>query len=346
MVKRPRHHVANVRLSYSFVRIMAGSDLSLRRLPMMSATSRNPGPVVWLTACVHGNEVGGIVIVQEVFKHIRRRLLRGALHAFPLMNPLGFETASRSITMTREDLNRSFPGNPNGSLGERIADRIFTTILDTSPTLVLDFHNDWIKSIPYVLIDRDPGGAHKVTYEKTKQAAQQTGLCTILDTDELKSSLSYNLLLRDVPAITLEMGEPYVVNEANVEYGLGAVWSTLVHLQMVAPPESPSKYPLPPGYGNGCLLTYWDKPYASKTGIVRFLAKPGGVVKAGQPFAKIINAFGKKQEMVTTVKDAIILGHTDSSAVFPGMPIMAFGIATEKTFPEKNTKQTKRTKYH
>jgi predicted deacylase len=302
--------------------------------------------VVWLTACGHGNEVGGIVIVQEVFKRIRRRLLRGALHAFPLMNPLGFETASRSITMTREDLNRSFPGNPNGSLGERIADRIFTTILDTSPTLVLDFHNDWIKSIPYVLIDRDPGNVHKVTYEKTKQAAQQTGLCTILDTDELKSSLSYNLLLRDIPAVTLEMGEPYVVNEANVEHGLGAVWSTLVHLQMVEPSVNSSKYPLPPEYGNGCLLTYWDKPYASKTGIVRFLAKPGDVVKAGQPFAKIINAFGKKQEVVTTVKDAIILGHTDSSAVFPGMPIMAFGIATEKTLPEKNTEQTKRARPH
>jgi predicted deacylase len=344
MSKRPGRLVPSVRLSYSFLRIMAGSDLSWRRLPVMSASSRNPGPVVWLAACGHGEEVGGIVIVHEVFKRIRRRLLCGALYAFPLMNPLGFETATRGISMTREDLNRSFPGNPNGSLGERIADRIFTRILETSPALVLDFHNDWVKSIPYVLIDRNPGGQHKEAYEKAKQAARQTGLCTILDTDELKRCLSYNLLMRDVPCVSLEMGEPYVVNETNVEYGFRAVWSTLSHLKMVEPSESPFRYPLPPAYGDGRLLTYGDKPYGSKTGIVRFLAKPGDVLKAGQPFARIINAFGKRLETVTTLKDAIVLGHTDSSAVFPGMPIMAFGIAGEEPGPEKDTEPASRSR--
>ena len=50
---------------YSFVKIMTGSDLSIRRLPMMVTRSPNPGDVVWLTACVHGDEVGGVVVVQE-----------------------------------------------------------------------------------------------------------------------------------------------------------------------------------------------------------------------------------------------------------------------------------------
>ena len=46
-----------VRNHYSFKKIMTGSDLSRRRLPVMCATSGNPGPVVWLTACSHGDEV-------------------------------------------------------------------------------------------------------------------------------------------------------------------------------------------------------------------------------------------------------------------------------------------------
>ncbi|MBU2520620.1 MAG: succinylglutamate desuccinylase/aspartoacylase family protein [Proteobacteria bacterium] len=75
-----------------------------------------------------------------LFKSIRRRLFRGAVQAFPLMNPLEFEAVSRHITMSREYLNRSFPGNPNGSLGERIAHRIFSTIIVVTPTLVLDLH--------------------------------------------------------------------------------------------------------------------------------------------------------------------------------------------------------------
>ncbi len=40
----------------------------------------------------------------------------------------------------------------------------------------------------------------------------------------------------------------------------------------------------------------------------------------------IVNAFGKLQETITAIEEAIVLGHSDSSAAFPGMPIMAFGV--------------------
>jgi predicted deacylase len=102
----------------------------------MSIISPNHGPVVWLTACIHGDEVTGIVTIQEVFKKIQKQhLQRGAVYAFPLMNPIGFETGSRNITLSREDLNRSFPGNKNGSMAERIADKIFIPIQQTNPNL-------------------------------------------------------------------------------------------------------------------------------------------------------------------------------------------------------------------
>lgn len=312
-------------MHYSFMRIMTGSDLSHRRLPLMSAKSARPGPLVWLTACSHGDEVSGIVVVQEVFKRIRRRLLCGTVQAFPLMNPLGFEARSRNLVTSREDLNRSFPGKPNGSLGERIAHRILSAITENTPTLVLDLHNDWIESIPYVVLDHDPGVAHKTAYEKSMRAAREAGLCLIVDAEELRSSLSFNLLLQGIPALTLELGKAHVVSEANVNYGLETIWNILAHLGMVAPRENPFQYPLPTGYGQGTLLTYSDRPYGSRTGIIRFLAKPGDAVKTGQPLARIVNAFGRHQETITALQDAVVLGHSDSSAAFPGIPILAFG---------------------
>src|SRR5512139_998296 len=126
---------AKVSNHFSFKKILTGSDLARRRLPLMCATSENPGPVVWLTACSHGDEVSGIVVIQEVFRSIRRKLIRGCVQAFPLMNPLGFESGMRHITMSGEDLNRSFPGNAHGTLGERIAHKIFDTITATKPDL-------------------------------------------------------------------------------------------------------------------------------------------------------------------------------------------------------------------
>ena len=60
------------RIKYSFINLLTGSDLSKRRLPLMEIKSLKPGPVVWLTACSHGDEIGGIVVIQEIFKMIRK----------------------------------------------------------------------------------------------------------------------------------------------------------------------------------------------------------------------------------------------------------------------------------
>ena len=318
---------AKVRNHFSFKKIMTGSDLSRRRLPIMCATSDNPGPVVWLTACSHGDEVSGIVVIQEVFKTIRKRLTCGTVQAFPLMNPLGFESGMRHITLSGEDLNRSFPGNAHGSLGERIAHKIFDTIVSTKPDLVVDFHNDWIESIPYVLVDHDPGKQHHKPYRKALHAAGQAGMCVIVDEEDLHESLSFNLLLRDIPAITFELGKPNIVSESNVTCGVEAIWNILADLGMIAPPAEPYRYPLPMGYAHDQPLRYSDKPYGAKSGIIRFLAAPGDVVKAGQPLARIVNAFGRRQETMTALHDGIVLGHSDSSVAFPGVPVMAFGIA-------------------
>src|SRR4030042_2042699 len=129
---------------------------------------------------IHGDEVTGVGAIQEIFRIVRKQALRkGSLYAFPLMNPIGFEAGSRNITMSREDLNRSFPGDKAGSLAERIADRVFTAIRQTNPSLVLDLHNDWMKSMPYAVIDRHPGPAHQTAYDMAKAVAKETGLLII-----------------------------------------------------------------------------------------------------------------------------------------------------------------------
>jgi predicted deacylase len=304
---------------------MTGSDLSRRRLPLMAAESPCSGPVVWLTACVHGDEVGGIVVIQELFKTVRKHLLKGSIYAFPLMNPLGFETASRDIILSKEDLNRSFPGNKNGSLAERIADRTFSTIVQTNPTLVLDLHNDWRKSIPHALLDPYPRTHEGAAFAKTQYFSEKTGLLVIRDTEELKRSLSYSLLQHDIPALTLELGESYVVNERNIEFGVHSILNILAHLGMITPLEKPFHYPVPELVRDK-ILKYSHLPLSSTSGIIRFLAKPGDLVTRDQPVAKIYNTFGKLQETIRALNDGIVLGHADFSVAFPGVPVIAFGV--------------------
>jgi len=325
-MKTDRNKKPPQKVKYSFLKILTGSDLSRRRLPFMSVESANNGPVVWLTGCMHGDEVTGIITVQEIFKRIQRRhLLKGSLYAFPLMNPIGFETASRYITLSKEDLNRFFPGSPNGSLAERIADKIFTTIVQTKPSLVLDLHNDWMKSIPYTVVDSALRSSHGQAYDKTMAVAKESGFLVVLETEDVKRSFCHSLLEHDVPALTIELGESYVVNERNVEYGVKSILSILAYLGMTETPEETFTFDVP-AQVRGKSLRFSSQPVSSASGIIRFLAKPGDVLKKGHPVARIYNAFGKLQDTILCPADGIVLGHSDSSVAFPGAPVMAFGV--------------------
>jgi uncharacterized protein len=331
----------------SFLKVLTGSALSTRRLALIETQGREPGPVVWLTACVHGDEVGGIVVVQEVLRKLRRApLLRGSLHAFPLLNPIGFENASRTMGPIREDLNRSFPGNPNGTPAARIAHLVFSRILRSEPNLVLDLHNDWIRSIPYTLID-PPGKAHLRTYERAKGLAAHTGSLLVDEqeegaTEQLERTLTGCLMLHDVPALTLELGEAHVVNEDLVRIGVEAVLSVLAALEMIDP-ASVERHYVAPGPFAGQLLQYSHQPLCSTSGIVRFVVRPGETVEPGQPVARIYNVFGKLQETLRAEKTGVVLGHADSSVAVPGVPLVAFGnVRTRSGVRETPPKPTRR----
>ncbi|HQA63698.1 MAG TPA: succinylglutamate desuccinylase/aspartoacylase family protein [bacterium] len=267
----------------------------------------------------------------EIFKKIRTQPLeKGSIFAIPLMNPMGFETNSRYLAISEEDLNRSFPGKKTGSLAERVADKIFSTIMETRPALVLDLHNDWIKSIPYVLIDPPPH-KHKDAYDTTKKIAQQTGFLIINeqetsdDADELKKTLSGSLINQGIPALTLELGESYIIDEKNVKEGVQSIWNILAHLNMVKPPDSPFQHSSRHDLENK-ILNYSHLPTSSTSGIVRFLVKPGETVKSGQPIARVYNVFGRLEETITANYDAVLLGNSDSVVALPGVPLMAFGL--------------------
>lgn len=321
-------------IHYSFVKVLTGSDLSNRRLAVMEATGTQEGPAVWLTACVHGDEVGGIAVIQEIFKRLRKHpLKKGSLHAFPLMNPIGFENASRVLPVSQEDLNRSFPGDTKGTLAERIAYKIFNTILATKPALVIDLHNDWIRSIPYTLIDPHPGREHATAYKSALTVAKEIGFALVNeqedadDADDLRRSLSGSLIMNDIPALTLELGGSYIVNERDVEAGVNGIWKALAHLELVDHVETENTTPARlADEAHGILLSYSHRPTAQTSGILRTLAKPGSIIREGEPLARIYNVFGKLEETILATHDAVILGYSDSAAAVPGKPVVALGI--------------------
>ena len=315
----------SLKVEYSFIKILTGSDLFLRKLPFMKVKSSNHGPVIWLVGCIHGDELGGTVVIQEIFKRIRKSLKKGVVYGLPLLNPMGFETSSRDIVLSNEDLNRSFIGKENGSLAERIANMVFKKIKKTNPTLVLDLHNDWRKSIPYALVDKIDSKISKETYEKTKEFAKKSGLAVVLDNNFFDTTLTYSMLENNIPSLTLELGESEVVNEENVEIGVKVIMNILSDLGMVDKIDKPFEYAISEEI-KGKILVYSSRPLSSTSGIIRFLIKPKDYVVVGQPIARIYNSFGKLLETLHATQNALVLGYSDYSVVLPGVAFMAFGV--------------------
>ncbi|QQG46159.1 MAG: succinylglutamate desuccinylase/aspartoacylase family protein [Candidatus Niyogibacteria bacterium] len=319
----------NQRIKYGFKKILTGSDLSLRKLAIMEIDSGIAGPTVWITAAVHGDEVGGAAVIHEVVKSVRQKpLLKGALKAMPIMNPIGFEASTRNISVIEEDLNRSFPGDKNGRLSERMAETIFSTITSTKPQLVLDLHNDWNKSVPYLLIDPYPGKEFKTTHYIARRLAFTSGFLMIQEEDESDSfkTLSGSMIKAGIPALTLELGESYVVNEKNVRDGVSAIWRILSELEMVKPDPALELFFKPPKEFLNKALSYYDGPKSQTSGLVRYFTRPGEIIRTGETIAKIYNVFGKLQETAVAEKDGIVLGYPDTAVSFPGAPLAAFGV--------------------
>lgn len=98
-------------------------------LPVHVVHGRRAGPVFFVCAAVHGDEINGVEIIRRLLKIKALNHLKGTLLAIPIVNPFGFIQRSRYLP-DRRDLNRSFPGSSKGSLAGRLAHLFMTEIAE------------------------------------------------------------------------------------------------------------------------------------------------------------------------------------------------------------------------
>ncbi|MCC6691379.1 MAG: succinylglutamate desuccinylase/aspartoacylase family protein, partial [Bacteroidia bacterium] len=117
---------------------------SVIETPAFVFRSANAGPVVLLSAGMHGEETNGIETMRQLIKRSDiQNPLCGTIIVIPVFNVVSFIFNQRDLPDGR-DLNRCFPGTKNGSLGSRIANDIMQNILPVVDFGV-DFHTGGAK---------------------------------------------------------------------------------------------------------------------------------------------------------------------------------------------------------
>lgn len=267
--------------------------------------AREAGPTIFVTAAIHGDELNGTGIVHELITHRGLRLKRGTLILVPVVNVLGFESNTRYLP-DRRDLNRSFPGCSNGSMAGRLAHALMQEVVSVSDHGI-DLHTAAIQrtNFPNVRGDlKDPAvlksalafGCELLVHGKGPDGSFRREACRV-----------------GCPTITLEAGEPWKIEPAVLDLGVRGVRNILASLDMID--DTPAR----PAFQAKIFQTHWIR--AELGGILRFHVSPGQLVRKGQPIASNFNILGRRQNILESPLDGIILGMTTMPTVKPGEPI-------------------------
>src|SRR5262249_48931240 len=116
--------------------LASGYSLSI---PVLVITGAKPGPCIGVSAMIHGDEIEGLLIVRELWRSIDPSELAGSLWMMPVANPLAMEAITRHTPIDMLDMNRLFPGAPDGWLSEQQAYAITNGFISKIDYLV-DIH--------------------------------------------------------------------------------------------------------------------------------------------------------------------------------------------------------------
>jgi len=256
---------------------------------------KKPGPVLLVTAGIHGDEISGVEIVRRLLKSRTLRRLRGTLIAVPVVCMPAFLSRSRYLS-DRRDLNRLFPGSPDGSLGGRLA-ASFASEIASNCTHAIDFHAGAIgrPNLPQIRIT--PGD------EKSLELAKSFQPPVIMETNLRDGSLRSLLSKQDIPSLLFEGGEAHRIDAASVRYGLRGVLSVMRHLEMLPPLRRKSP---PKTRTVVATITSWVR--SPRGGIFTTAVDLGHAVSAGSKLGIVCDPFGRHETPITTEFDGVVIG--------------------------------------
>ena len=124
----------------AWLEVGSRADGSDWRLPFLYVIGATGGPTLVVLGAVHGDEYEGVETIPEVFRQVEPNALRGALLMVPICNVPAYESVLRNSPIDGLNLARVFPGDPNGTITQRIAHWI-TQKLFKPADFVIDLHS-------------------------------------------------------------------------------------------------------------------------------------------------------------------------------------------------------------
>ncbi len=131
-------------------------DLAGVQVPLIEVAGGADGPQLTVLAGVHGCEYASIAAVRAWARDLEKREIRGRVRAVPVLNMRAFRARTPFVVPDDgKNLNRCFPGNPSGTLAERLAHAAFTQLIAGADAVVDAHAGDMVEALePFTLCGR------------------------------------------------------------------------------------------------------------------------------------------------------------------------------------------------
>ncbi len=270
--------------------------------------------MVWLSAAVHGDEIGGVEIIRRALAGVDPKTLAGTIVAVPIVNVHGFLNGDRYLP-DRRDLNRSFPGSPNGSLAARIAN-IFLTQIVARCDVGIDLHtgSDHRTNLPQIRADLDDA--------RTRDLAIAFGAPFMMHAKLRDGSMRAAATSRGATVLLFEGGEAWRFDRAAIDAGVTGIGRVLARLGMV---ESGDDSTALDGSEAATLpaesrSSSWVR--VRRSGIALIHVELGQIVERGDVIATVRDSVGRLLSRARAPRSGMVIGHTQHPLVNQGDAII------------------------
>jgi predicted deacylase len=257
------------------------------------------GPVLYMQAGIHGDEVTGVEVLRRALAAINPRDLAGTVVAVPIANVPAYLTRTRAYMHEerRTDVYDSFPGNPAGLLSERIAHTLLEAFMRQAQ-FSIDFHAglDGCEIVPFTYVWPNDDQHGTLAFRESQALAYGTKYVYYHDASKKFGTIGGGGLTVEadrlgIPVMIAEMGESRRVSRQFVDIGVRGVRNILINLGMMQGDivkEEPQR-----------KFSEFKIAHADVGGALELLVDLGAEVGDGQLLAYIHDVFG---EIVTEVK--------------------------------------------
>ncbi len=280
-------------------------------IPVTIVNGEKPGARLFLSAAVHGNEINGVKVTQQIANQYDPRDISGALLCLHVVNVPGYKAEERYLPIYDRDLNRSFPGLAGGSEASRMARAIYDQFVSRCD-VGLDFHTSTRNKLAlmHARADMDHEGV--------------TALIDAFDSELVLAGAGADGSLRraatedGIPTATIEMGEEDRFQPLLIERAIDGVRNVMAAYDLL-----PSADPRD-GTFTKVLDHDSEKRWlrADSGGLVEMKWGPLPVIREGETICVVSDHFAKETDRVTAPFDGLLIGILANPRALPGRPLV------------------------